>query len=357
MPHPPGSYDGVGDYALSVAQELASNHKINTIFAAGERSASNASGDFDLRLLDRSGTGLTTLARSCDHALLHYVNYGYEPRGLPFWLPPLIAGARSAISGRWITAFHEIYASVPPWKSAFWLQPWQKRIAKAVAVISDAAVVSNETARDQLLRLRPGLQVMFQPVPSNFGEVQLILDQVTKRDPHRWVICGGTALLERGLRSLIAAIDRLPTHVQPREIVVLGGRRNPAVEKMLNGLSSVRSTYLPEISRSKASEVLASSSFGWLDYFDRRDRPSTLILKSASFAAYCAHAVIPVFPHHVTKIAFSDQPLPGPFFLTNTGNALPSESDRARIAWQCYEWYQRHASIAALAQKIAALLP
>ena len=90
-------------------------------------------------------TAIHPLAQRCHHVILHYVNYGYQARGVPFYLRRFARQLRGQLRGRWLTTFHEIYASGPPWKSEFWLRPFQVKIARDLIDLSDACFVSNVT--------------------------------------------------------------------------------------------------------------------------------------------------------------------------------------------------------------------
>ncbi|MGI8431100.1 MAG: hypothetical protein ACR2MW_02255, partial [Chthoniobacterales bacterium] len=116
LPRAPGSREGVGDYAGILAAELERAHGYRTEFVTG-----------------------TTLAGAnwgpppFEAVVLHYVNYGYHPRGVPSWLPKKLAQMQAGSGHRLVTIFHELYASSSWRGSAFWLQPLQKRIARAIA--------------------------------------------------------------------------------------------------------------------------------------------------------------------------------------------------------------------------------
>jgi hypothetical protein len=71
-----------------------------------------------------------SLAQQCTHVILHYVNYGYQTRGVPFALLRFARELRGQLRGQWVTTFHELYAWGPPWKSEFWLRPLQVKIAR-----------------------------------------------------------------------------------------------------------------------------------------------------------------------------------------------------------------------------------
>jgi hypothetical protein len=81
-----------------------------------------------------------------------------------------------------------------------------------------------------------------------------------------------------------------------------------------------------------------------------------VILKSTAFAAFCAHGVIPVFPHGGSLIALRDDALPGPFFVAPSGRNLPLESERATAAQSIHSWYGRNASSGHLAATVVAAI-
>jgi len=339
--------DGVTDYALNLAKALLANHRLRTRFATGKRSEFSEKDGFEITAL----TDAQTLhARSL---ILHYVNYGYQNRGLPFSLVTALRRLRQRCCGRILVIFHELFASGPPWKSEFWLEPLQKKLARDVVQLADARLVSSESMREILNHIAPGLDAIVHPIPSAFGEPIIDVDQLRARDNHRWLICGGTQVIERSLRSFLQIIDAIPNVLAPAEVLVVGGTENPNVRRMLKSLGHVRSEYHPAVSAERASQILSTCTFGWLDYFaDRKAKPD-LLLKSSSFANMCANAVVCVMPQASGPISLNGEPLPGPFTIARDGVRLPSASDRHVVAHAIYDWYHRHASIASLAQVIA----
>ena len=336
VPKTPGGHDGVGDYALNLAKTLLADYGLMTVFVAGKETSSIKNG--------------------CDHVILHYVNYGYQKRGVPFRLLSILQKLRKDCRGRFLTIFHELYASGPPWGSAFWLRPFQIQIAREISRISDACVVSDEAMLKELRRLRPGVRASVLPVSSNFGEPSFTPDQFATRDPHRWVICGGTALVEQSVRSFRSIRSRIPEFFSPRELFVLGGSDNPATRSLLVDLTNVQVDYRPQIDAEEASQILSTCSFGWLDYFHQPNVPSDVILKSSAFGAMCAHGVIAVFPHAGSPISVEGDPLPGSWFINARASELPAEASRQKVAAQIYHWYHQHASSKHRARTIARAL-
>jgi hypothetical protein len=339
VPRLPGSLDGVGDYAFRLAQELRARADIDTKFVAPPFSLTRPN-EFE----------------DCYGIVLHYVNYGYQSRGVPRHLPALLRELKRSVGGKFVTIFHELYATAPPWRSAFWLRRLQKSIARTVAGLSDMSVVSSETMRDLLQKISSASPISILPVVSTIGEPTLAVAQFVRRDPHRWVIFGGTHLVESSLCSFLCTFQSIPEPFAPRELFLIGGEENEAVRRELGQLRGVESQYCPAIKAETASEVLLTCSFAWLDYFRQRHVPTDTILKSASFASYCAHGVIPVFPHEGSPISLRGDRMPGPYFTATDRSNLSSIQDRAKIAGGIYDWYRRHASVEHLARAIAEFL-
>jgi hypothetical protein len=352
VPKTPGSFDGVGDYALVLAQKLRDLFDYQTIFASRDSTGAANVGGFEVRPFQVDGPSRLSGA-DFDHVILHYVNYGYQARGIPFGLLPILRELRRSCRGGFLTIFHELYASGPPWKSSFWLQPSQKRITRTIAQLSRMCLVSSESMLRQLQALSPDVEAIVSPVLSNFGEPELAADQFSRRDPHHWVICGGTALIERSLESFLKIWNRIQEQIVPRRLSVFGGNDSPAVHAFLARLHpQIHTDYLPRIPRADASRILSESSFVWLDYFHRRGVPADILLKSTAFAAACAHGAIPVLAHRASAISVHSDPLPGPFFVEPSVSELPDAASRAETAARFYHWYRRHAASNHLAHQI-----
>jgi hypothetical protein len=275
---------------------------------------------------------------------------------VPLSLPGFLRALQRSCRGPLVSIFHELYASGSWRQSAFWLRPMQMRIARAIAQISDASIVSSDVFREQLQRLAPDARAVVHPIFSAFGEPALLPDQMSARDPHRWLICGGTELIERSLRSFLARLSFFPERSIPREVCVVGGADNVALRESLRAETRINAQYFPEVEAVVASEILKSCAFAWIDYFDHPDIPTGAILKSSGFAACCAHGVIPVFPHAGSVVALRNDALPGPFFVGAAEQNLPTEAERSAAAASIYAWYQRNSSSPHLAATVAAAL-
>lgn len=335
VPHVPGGVDGVGDYALTLAAKLRDATGYTTLFATPRLSSSTTVRGFEVRPLE----GVTN-SHEFDRVVLHYVNYGYQKRGIPFGL---LSSLRRMRRGKLLTVFHELYGSGSPSGSAFWLQPLQIHLAKSIARLSDECIVSNETFQAELRRLVPAAKIRLHPTPSGLEEPRLTNDQIAGRDPRQWAIVGGTVLAERSLQSFAKMLRSIPQSIAPHALFVLGGNENPTTRSVLSEIE-IKSEYRPRVSSADASEILRGCSYLWIDYFHRSDVATSVALKSSAFAAACAHAVIPVFPHRGTPISVNGDRLSGPFFVDLNGSDVPNMEARPKVAANIYDWYQRHSS-------------
>ncbi len=351
VPRAPDDCGGVGDYARQLARRLQELHGINTTFVSAAPAGSLSTVDgFEVL------SPLRAVSRTIEPPkalLLHYVNYGYNPRGVPTRLPAQLRRLKNVRDARLVTIFHELYAARSWRRSAFWLSPLQKQLARSIADLSHAAIVSNEVQGAQLRRLAPKTQIFLQPVMSNFGEPSVTRIELAERDPHRWLIGGGTELLERSLSAFIQSAARIPAPYAPQALFVIGGTESSEIRSLLDRIPDIVTHYHPRIDSGAAAEILSSCAFGWIDYFHQPGVTTATILKSTIFAAFCAHGVIPVFPNAGSPLSLEGDRLPGPFFVAESEQDLPPEGDRIQIAQSLHEWYRRNASSEHLAHTVA----
>jgi hypothetical protein len=341
VPHLPGTFDGVGDYALGLARALAADHGLITTFLVAGKTSVASKADFSI--ISGLDSAPAELARVHEHVILHYANYGYQARGVPFRLRAFVKQLRPQLRGKWVTTFHELYASGPPWKSAFWLRPFQAGIARDMIDASSSCVVSNAPIEEAIHACDPRKRVFTLPVMSNFGEPELI--DFAGRSPKHWVICGGTALNARSLRLFEQLRPAIPPAFAPEHLDIVGGRPNAEISAAIDRLKRDLSVHHnPEVAVDLASEILHRSVFGFLDYFGAGKVWPGMVLKSGAFAALCAHGVIPIVSHREESIAIDGDPLPGPFCLTPSAVHFPGPDELPALRRQCYDWYHRHAS-------------
>ncbi len=339
VPHVPGTFDGVGDYALGLARVLAGEHGMRTTFLVASPAPSSAIDGFEV--LSGFSKLFSASSPPFDHVILHYSNYGYATRGAPFQLRAFAQQFRRILRGRWITAFHELYASGPPWRSAFWTRPFQVKIARDLIDLSDACVVSNPVIREEINRYDSGKRVYQTAIMSNLGEPQLT---DFNRSSTTWAICAGTVLLRRSLETFLQRRQAIPAVFRPERLELIGGRRDSEIQELGRQVNDIPVGYHPEVPAEAASALLTQCTFGWLDYYGAGKVWPAMIFKSGSLAAYCANGVVPVFAHRESEITWDGELFPGPFSITAREVHLPPPATVPQTAREVYGWYHRHSS-------------
>jgi hypothetical protein len=324
-PEAAGVGGGVRATARAIATELAGAAGIESTFVSGGELL--ASG----RLPERP-----------EHArvVLHYVGYGYARRGCPW---ELVSGVerwrRGGSLRRLVTVFHELYASGPPWTSAFWLEPVQRRLGRRLARASDALWTSSRLYRGILKRWSGSDRVVCFPVPSAVGEPREVLAP-GERTP-RMVVFGTPGLRERAYRdhwtALVAACGALGV----QEVLDVGA---PAqVPPRVGGVAVESTGPLPD---AEVSRLLSGALAGFLVY------PPDLLEKSSVFAAYAAHGVVPVCAWHEPRPGALEA---GRHFLPAGGSAAGADAAAGAIASRAHAWYREH-GVARQAAALAELL-
>jgi hypothetical protein len=341
VPQLPGTFDGVGDYALNLACALSADHGITSTFLVAATTSVTSRDNYAV-ISGLNPAASAELASRHEHVILHYANYGYQARGVPSRLRAFAKHLRPRLRGRWVTMFHELYASAPPWSSAFWLRPFQVRVARDLIDVSSSCVVSNPPIEAAIHAYDSTKQIRIVPVLSNFGEPDLTEFNAVSRK--RWAICGGTALIARSLRLFEQLLPLIPAAFTPEHLDVVGGRADPSIIAAMDRLKHAMSVHhYSEVEPHLASEVLRECSFGWIDYFGSGKMWPGMLLKSGAFAALCAHGVIPIVSHREPAIAVDGDPLPGPYWLLPGAVNFPQPDELPAVRERFYTWYHAHA--------------
>ncbi len=184
--------DGVGDYALGLARNLRGLHGINSRFIVCDPQWTG-SAEVDGFAVAGPGTfrntGLASALQGSDTAILHYVGYGYHPRGTPVWLADGVEEWKAGGGRRLLTVFHEIWSSGPPWRRVFYSAPLQKRLALRILAASDHAVASTQWAFRLLEGAKPG-GVSLLPIPSSLPPPDGPTDRPRTSAPWRPIFFG-----------------------------------------------------------------------------------------------------------------------------------------------------------------------
>lgn len=328
VPDLPPGFDGVGDFALRLAlalqpQSFAARFLVGD--PAWQGPPERCAAVHAQALPGRTAAAVEEMLEGGPGVLvLHYVGYGYAPRGCPTWLVDGVERwLESSSEHRLVTIFHEIYASGPPWRSSFWLSSRQRALARRLARASAAVITSLRSYGELLEHWVPEDRVHVIPVFSTVGEINHTTP-LTRRAP-RLVVFGGPgtrrrAYQEHGDELLLACRE-----LEIEEILDVG---SPVDHPRTIGAIPLRS--LGSLPDHEVSEVLNTSLAGFLSY------PPRFLPKSTSFAAYCAHGVLPICAAGGRwHGAVQDQP---PFWAADRD----SRGAAPAIAAAATDWYRGH---------------
>lgn len=171
VPNFPPAFDGIGDYAARLSLGLREQCGISSGIVVGDPSwrGEGCYEGLPVKAVEqRSARALVQALGDAENIVVHYVGYGYERRGIPFWVDSALTHWHAANpSAHEIVFFHELWASGPVWGSAFWLGPIQRWLLKRRVFASHAAFTSTPRM-SKLLEIESGRKVLWRPIPAAF---------------------------------------------------------------------------------------------------------------------------------------------------------------------------------------------
>lgn len=339
----PPDISGVGDYAavLSTKFREAGGPIATLVARPGARDAHRT--DDVTSLPQPKAEALAQAIDGYDRVLLHFSGYGYARRGLCRWLVDGLSRWKARSHGRrLVTMFHEVYATGPIWRSSFWTSAAQKRIARDLAMLSDAGCVSSQGGQDQLAQLAPDLPLELLPVFSNMGEPEA--PKPLSDRSGQAVVFGGQARRDRvydELGQADGAVADCLGQAGVTEILDIGPEMD--VPKQVAGCPVRVFGPLPA---EEVSTALSAARIGLIDY------PGHVFTKSGIAAAYFAHRLVVVNTSPVG--GFPNGMKDGEQFL-RLGTFARSGCETQTIADAGHVWYRQH-GVTATADKFRARL-
>ena len=321
VPEAPG---GIRDYAENIRRVWSRSGIECRILALAQRAVATSPLWSQLDEPQARGTGAICL-------VVHYSGYGYSSRGLCGWLNQQLADAREHFGPRLriVVMFHELYASGPPWRSAFWLQGRQERIAAQLANLSDVTMTNTGVhARWLEQHLGHGRSVTVWPVFSNVGEPLSLAPHGAR--PRRLVVFGSESTRKRALQQVHRHSSQL-ADLGIDELVEVGAGRGVGAWP-----PPLRASFAGRLEESALGDLLAQSAFGLIEY------PLHCMGKSTVFAAYAAHGC--VILNAGTSREAADGLTPGEHFLSldPRRRGVPNAEELRRIALNAKGWYDQH---------------
>lgn len=346
VPQLPPEIDGVGEYALKLAQELEITYDLSPSFLVGNP---NWNGDSQTSAIAhaiqaRSMSGLSYhLFRLPINSVifLHYVPHGYAQKACPFWLIQALEEWRKQHPSAYLlTMFHELYACDwhRPWSSDFYFSPLQRWLAARLARVSDGCLTSSQVYSDRLMKLsQEKHHAVAIPVFSNVGEPSVVSPLALRK---RWlVIFGQQHSKDLIYQNSLALLLFVCEHFKIETIFDIG----PSSPLAPATIGSTPIVQLGKLPAPEISHYLSQAFAGFLTYDPQR------LGKSGIFAAYCAHGLLPI-NHQAT--------FPTDGLTAGIQYWVPSIAsvDMQQIASQAHAWYQTH-TLAKQAQLVFEHLP
>ena len=338
VPQLPPTISGVGDYAWLLAKQLRAAHGIRTRFIVcgygSEGEAQRELDGFPVYQLKEQSAGELLRALAAEGmpqtVLLHYVGYGYEKRGCPAWLVNVLRAWREASnSRRLVTMFHELYAFGPPWSSAFWTSPIQRRIAARIARLSSACATNMRRYANWLGSRAPqhAGTIKVLPVFSNVGEPAQV--PAYHERPARLAVFGTPGWRRDAYTKHRDSLERVCAQLGLTEIVDIGpdcgavpNLRVPCVQK-------------GSLPADQFSREFLSCRAGFFSY------PVPFLGKSGVFAAYAAHGLLPIT--HAANLEGSEDGLePSQHFIVAAPSFAADDGTCSLVAGKAFNWYLAH---------------
>jgi hypothetical protein len=297
-PQLPPAIDGVGDYCAHLWKhwpEPEPDWKF--LVTRGAEETRQTWPEVSVREFALDGSSLTSSLENsgADVAVLHYVGYAYQRKGIPVWLPGAIERWKVADPRRrLVTMFHEMYARSSPLRSPFWVGPFARKIIRELVKLSDAWVTNCDRYFHQLIDefgARAELGRML-PIGSN---IPLIAQPRRRVSSSKFrVVLFGLAKTRLWALERHWPLLRAMTEAGMIESITLLGKSNEPDDELLwqrfvnriGGAAPWRKRF--DLSAEEISRELVMHEFGLLA------NESDVLTKSGVFAALTMHGVIPI---------------------------------------------------------------
>lgn len=321
----PNAINGLGDYSVTLANALNSTIDVEIIFAGLTQIEEVAVSPY-ATISHSEGLKKIIAKYAIQSIILNYSNYGYQKKGIPFWLLQQMKIVNQK-ELKILTFFHELNAtSYKPWQSVFWLKPIQQYIYKSLYEISSTCYCSNDrvyrileqSTNDQGLKLKKLGIFSNIPEPNNLVTFE-------KRAAHKVVVFGSYGrrkeIYERG-----SALKQFIKDYSITEIIDIGAGDFTAATKELN----INFEKKGILDKSEIASILMYTRWGLIDY------PESLIGKSGIFAAYAAFGLAVYNLNNHKEKALEDLTA-GKDYLSN--NHYCSNFNAEKASENIFSWY------------------
>jgi hypothetical protein len=276
---------GISDHAILLARELESAFAVKSAFVV---LSSNVTAGLPFAVTTCDQAELLEVCRSLapdgsGDMLVHLTGYGYSPDGVPAALAAALGRVRASGRFRIAVYFHELFASGPPWSSAFWQLRRQKHAVRSISAACHLAL-TNTRRHAQLLEregaLLPGSRVRVLNMFSQIGEAENPV-AADRRDPA--MIIFGLGATRQGAYRQLANRGSTLRDLAIEELWDIGPGMKPPAQ-----LDGIPVKHFGPLAAQEIAAHLERARFGFVWH-----SPDSLG-KSGVFAAYCANGAVPV---------------------------------------------------------------
>lgn len=301
VPCLPPAINGVGDYSVKLwSHWYEPQQKWCFLVTEGASASQKQWSEVRIENFEKSTRGLISAleAIKAQTVILHYVGYGFHPKGCPVWLPLALKEWKADNLDRQVVVmFHETYATGAIWKSSFWLQPIAQKIIRNLILIADLWSTSCRRYYSQLVSRFAAnpKQGALIPIGTNIVPVEPVLDRpwsLFKGEKLKVVIFGLTKTrlwaLNVHAKFLKALCDRNWV-----ESITLAGTSEidtKTAKKMAQHRTYIGHAHLWQeafdLTNNQVSQLLVTQDLGLVS-----NEPD-ILTKSGVFAALSAHGVL-----------------------------------------------------------------
>jgi hypothetical protein len=285
-PRVPPSACGVADYSWILADELKTNGSIVNEFIC--------CGNHQVQPIEKTLHEVTSLRTSkiellkaveerwsdLDAVLLHVSLYGYNKRGIPWWIGSAWQEmSRKRGNPKLLTFFHELYADSSLYHSAFWLKPLQKLILRRLRRASHYTFTNRQAYASWLdSDINLNIKTAVLPVFSNLGESENPISLSDRSNEMAMFIIGH--LFDLSQSDLVMRAADLASKLGFTKLHVLG-----KVDGEINCKTDLEVVLHGRLPAQEISKILSDCRMGYLSYTPE------YLAKSGLLAAYAAHGL------------------------------------------------------------------
>jgi hypothetical protein len=342
VPRLPPAVDGVGDYAVRLAQEARKKLNLDTLLiAAGPLAKSNPSveGFNTTSLTELTAddflsclSSLTSDSHQKPLVLIHYTFYGYSRFGCPYWLLNGLKQWKKLFPSAKVTImFHEIHniVKMKPWKHGFWTPIVQKRIASELVELADQCITSNAKYAAILSGISGRRDIEILPVFSTIAEPIVVTDFTERKNQ---IVVFGQTRRREAYKSSWEHISKVCEILNIEEIIDIG----PELDISIPSYIHIPIRQMGQLDVHSISTILCNAQVGFINYSDES------LVKSSVFATYCSHGMLPIC--HKASTMDGDNLVSGVNYINTDFTQIDFEilNKATSISRHAYEWYQRH---------------